>query len=424
VDARDLVDISNGTVQRRIFSNREIYEAELQLVFGRCWLYLCHESQIPNPGDFFTTYMGEDPVIVIRDSSGKVNAFINSCRHRGMKVCRADQGNAASFTCAYHGWTYGNDGKLIGVPNFQDAYFEQLDMEQWGLVPVAQVDDYKGLFFGTFDASAPSLIDYLGDMAFYVDVMLDRIPGGTEVIPGIHKWIFPCNWKFASDNFQGDGYHVATTHLSGIKVGLAGSVQSRDLSQNFTVYAGNGHGWGCSAYAVDETSTPELNVIERIMPAMQKHLGPERAGKVWPVHGSIFPNFSLLTTSRTIRVWHPRGPNSMEAWAWCLVDKEADPDIKEATRINYLHRFSPSGLFEQDDGENWQYCTINSAATQMQNYPYSVQMGLGHERHSESFPGTLGNWPSENNQRGFYSFWSRMMEGRSWAETLDKRTYA
>ena len=140
IDVSSLIDTENGLISRRIFVERELYEQELQNIFARTWLFLAHESMLPDPGDFFTTYMAEDPVIVIRDSSGKVNAFINSCRHRGMKVCRADQGNAASFTCAYHGWTYGNDGKLIGVPNFQDAYFEQLDMEQWGLVPVAQVD--------------------------------------------------------------------------------------------------------------------------------------------------------------------------------------------------------------------------------------------------------------------------------------------
>ncbi|HXG36957.1 MAG TPA: Rieske 2Fe-2S domain-containing protein, partial [Dehalococcoidia bacterium] len=124
-----LVDNERGLISRRAFIDREVYELELERIFARCWLFLAHESMIPNPGDFFSTYMGEDPVIVIRDSAGKINAFINSCRHRGMKVCRADQGNAASFTCSYHGWTYGNDGKLIGVPNFQDAYFEELDLE-------------------------------------------------------------------------------------------------------------------------------------------------------------------------------------------------------------------------------------------------------------------------------------------------------
>ena len=97
-----LVDANKGLVSRRIFIEQDIYRQELERVFARCWLFLCHETQITQPGDFFSTYMGEDPVLVMRDTQGKVNAFLNVCRHRGNRVCRADTGNAASFTCAYH----------------------------------------------------------------------------------------------------------------------------------------------------------------------------------------------------------------------------------------------------------------------------------------------------------------------------------
>ena len=174
-----LVDTDNGVINPRIFSDEEIYQQELEQIFARCWLLLCHETQIPNPGDYFTTYMGEDPVLVIRDSGGSIGAFLNICRHRGNRLCRADFGNAATITCAYHGWTYANSGKLVAVPNLQDAYFGELDMDQWNLVQVAQLDSYKGLIFATFDENAPPLREYLGEMAWYLDSFFDRREGGT-----------------------------------------------------------------------------------------------------------------------------------------------------------------------------------------------------------------------------------------------------
>src|ERR1700680_2677377 len=134
-DTGSLVDADRGLINRRIFIEPEIYDEEQRQIFARCWLFLCHDSQVARPGDFLTTYMGEDPVLVVRDSAGEVHAFLNVCRHRGNRLCRADTGNAASFTCAYHGWTYKNDGQLTGVPYLKEGYHGGLERELWALCP-------------------------------------------------------------------------------------------------------------------------------------------------------------------------------------------------------------------------------------------------------------------------------------------------
>src|SRR5437868_1467871 len=158
-----MVDLAAGQISREIFVSEAIHREELERLFARAWLFVGHESQIPNPGDFVVSGMGEESVILCRDRAGEVHVFLNSCRHRGMKVCRYDEGNTTVFTCPYHGWSYGTDGRLVGVPFFREAYHSQLDRAQWGLVEVAQLAVCKGSVWATWDPAAPSFFEYLGD---------------------------------------------------------------------------------------------------------------------------------------------------------------------------------------------------------------------------------------------------------------------
>lgn len=418
-DIKSLVDADNGLVSRRIFIEPEIYRQELEHIFARCWLFLCHGSQIPHPGDFFTTYMGEDPVLVVRDNAGKVHAFLNVCRHRGNRVCRADAGNAAFFTCAYHGWTYSNDGRLVGVPSLQEAYFGELDPAQWGLIPVAQLDNYKGLYFATFDATAPPLLDYLGEMTWYLDNFFDRREGGIEVFPGVHRWVIPCNWKFPAENFGGDAYHVGWSHLSAIRTGFSAGVTAKPTAGGTMLSPGNGHCiLAVGAHDVSDPPVPEILAYEEtIRPEIEQRLGPRRR-LVNPIVGTVFPNFSMLrATSRTMRVWHPRGPDQIIVCSWVYTDAAAPPAVKEALRLAGVRGFSPSGTFEQDDMDNWQECTQTCRGVVSRRMPLNTQMGLGHDR----FRPDLQAWASEyrlseNNHRHFYRRWAQLMAASSWDE--------
>ena len=117
----NLIDIEKGTLDRSIFTGQQVYQDELEKVFGRAWLNIGHASLVPNPNDFFLSYMGEDPVIITRDTKNGLHVFLNMCRHRGNRIVRADDGNAKNFMCTYHGWTFSNEGKLVSVPGLQEA---------------------------------------------------------------------------------------------------------------------------------------------------------------------------------------------------------------------------------------------------------------------------------------------------------------
>src|SRR5262245_64207062 len=143
LDPDQLVDTRNGLISREVVVNKDVFQQELETVFTRAWLFVGHESMIPNPGDYFVSRMGAESVILSRDKAGAIHVLLNTCRHRGMKVCLYDEGNTTHFTCPYHHWSYGTDGKLVGVPQY-DTLYPGMDRSQWSLIEVAQMANYKG----------------------------------------------------------------------------------------------------------------------------------------------------------------------------------------------------------------------------------------------------------------------------------------
>ena len=443
--AKDLVDPKNGKISREIYVSEEIYAQELERVFARAWLLVGHESQVPQPNDFFTSRMGEESVILTRDRQGQVHVLLNTCMHRGMKVCRYDEGSTPVFSCPYHGWSFSTDGKLvsvpgelIGVPQFQTAYHGELAKNQWGLVHVPKMHNYNGWIWACWDKDAPDFIDYLGDMKPFLDAGLnhpDGSEGGIEVIGGVHKWIFPGNWKFGAENFGGDHYHNIS-HRSVDMIGISDSgrkgrhnhdgLDLRSVRVNLSV-PGGGHS-SAGQYFLGEDE-PYVNGFATASPLVDEYFRhcheerKKRLGEKARLHGgvgTVFPNTSF-SAGRSIAVWHPAGPRVTEAWRWYFMPKDAPAEVKDVLRHYALRYAGPVGMTEQDDLENWNYATEASDGTQARRYPYNYQQGLRHDGDSPLAArlvtdSLLTEGTTEQNQRGSYWRWAEFMDAESWSE--------
>ena len=431
IEQKQFVDTERGLLDRRIYVDPEIYQQELEKMFGRAWLWVGHESLVPNPNDFFLTYMGEDPVILTRDTKGEVHAFLNMCRHRGNRVARADDGNAKNFMCTYHGWTYSNEGTLVSVPGLQEAYYGELDVDKLGLVEVAQLDVCAGNVFATWDPQAPSLADYLGDFRWYLDWMFNRRENGVELY-GPVKWIMPSNWKFPVDNFAGDTYHIPFTHLAAQSVMAKAAGREWDAKAywetpgGYSVETGNGHGLMTVYYGDEEdfwkaldarNYNPQVQQYNRqVMEETEGRIGKTRAHGMALLIGSVFPNLSVHP-STSIRICHPRGPLQTEIWTFLLMDRDAPEEIRRGLRWRAQLSFGPSGILEQDDMNNFKQCTESGLSQAGKRVPQMLSMGLGHERKHPPLPGRVaGSWINEVPQRAFYARWQEFMDAADWSQ--------
>jgi ethylbenzene dioxygenase alpha subunit len=425
-----LVRTDRSQVDRQLFWNEEIYKAELQQIFARAWLFLAHESQIPAPGDFIRTRMGEDDVIVVRQRDKSVNAFLNACPHRGNRVCMVDQGSKArGFICNYHGWSFGIEGKLRGTDGKVYETDQTFEKNEIGLTPVAQIQSYKGWIFATFDPDAPSLEDFLGPFAFYLDAFVDNDDGGTEFISGATRNLVDCNWKYPAENFVGDILHAFWTHQAGAAAIMGGGVDLGKKYEDLAFQASSyGHGIETNLDKVGNIRTlgyPELVDYQfSRMAAMTERLGDTRARMVGSVGScTIFPNLSFLPGQNTVRVWHPKGPHQIELVSWTFVNKNMPDEIKDLYRKGVMMTFSPGGVFEMDDGENWEYCTRSNEGFVTRHQPLHYSLGVGTEAPEKGLPGHIHRGSlNDANQRQFYARWAEFMKFDNWDDLQNSPT--
>jgi len=415
---RALVDFENGSIDRRLYWDDEIYSLEMERIFARTWLFVAHESQVAEYGDFLTTFMGEDGVIVTRGQNGKVNVFLNSCTHRGNKICLAEAGNKRRFTCNYHGWTFDNAGVLVGLPQEELYNNTCRDFKKSELgIRKARVESYKGLVFATFNEEAESLEQFLGDYRWYLDILLDNDPGGTEFLPGNIKSHMACNWKYPSENFAGDSYHAAWTHNSGA-VALFGKGVDNKYDQSKVYQANmNGHCW---QFGLDQIGNAMVLGEQDILDYLKENdakviarLGKLRSRMIGSISSAnLFPHTSFLPGQNTFRTWHPKGPSKIELHTWVLVNKSAPEALKTMYMRGVMRSFSPSGVLEMDDGDNWENATATNLGVVTRRQKLHYGLGIDSRIEHEELKGNVHlRKYNDANQLAFYRRWLELMCG-------------
>jgi phenylpropionate dioxygenase-like ring-hydroxylating dioxygenase large terminal subunit len=412
---KELVNEDATLISRRCWSDSGIYELEKVGIFGKSWLFLGHESQIKNPGDFVQAYMCETPVILSRGEDGKVYANINSCSHRGLPVCRADHGNTRRFVCPYHNWSYTVAGELVTIPQESEVR-NKPDKSRLGLKRVPRVESWRGMIFGSFDEAILSLDKYLGDMRFYLDAFFDRFPQGIEFMGAPHRWVINANWKLPVENQLGDVNHGAYLHSAIIPR------EAQELIEElgYSVVTEPGHGatfrimpedspiddvaWGMEGMA-GLLGGPEVQeYLREVQSRASERVGDIRSRMKGLTYG-IYPNLSFLWSNTSFKVSHPRGPGKVEYWSWAAVPADAPDSIKKVLRSNYSSFFGPGGMLEQEDAEVWVQQFQGSNIDFADDKPYFYGLGLNEEKPHPELPGLVSVTANEFYARHFFARW-------------------
>ena len=431
-------DVRRGMIPAHIYNDSEIFTLEKERLFGRSWLFVAHESEVPQPGDYVVRHVLEDSFIISRDDKGEVRAMFNMCLHRGMQVCRAEMGNASHFRCPYHGWSYRNDGRIVGLPFHKEAYGGEAGFARKGqtLLPAPAIDTYNGLIFISLDADAPPLEEFLGDFAFYLDYYTKQSSSGIE-LRGPQRWRVKANWKIGAENFAGDMYHTPQTHTSVVEIGLFREPKAEKRKEGNTYWAGKGGG---TTYKLPPGSLEDrLHYVgypdEMIM--RMKETWSEEQSTVIGDNGfmisaaSLFPNLSFVHNWPrvedsddvlpfiSIRQWQPISENETEILSWFAVDKEAPEEFKALSYKAYLMCFGSTGMFEQDDVENWVSLTNTAAGSMARRLLLNSRMGLLSDEtpvvpplKADEFagPGVAHVGYGEYNQRNLLNEWANHLQ--------------
>src|SRR5215470_5202933 len=430
--------VKEDRVHISLYTNPDVFNDEMDKIFHRGWVYVGHQGEVPNVGDFRLKRIGLQPVIMVRDQHGKVQLLLNRCRHRGATVCQERQGNTRSFRCMYHGWTYQLNGELSGVPD-AEAYGDDFKRGELGLVKVPRVAEYRGFIFASLSPAGITLEEHLGRAAAELDLFVGlSAADDVEVVSGIHKYSYQGNWKLAAENSM-DGYHAPIVHAS-FGQALMDKIKNNpsperqragsDLSGmgGVTKDLGNGHvmlDYKMRIY--DSLNSDSMPAVRAVTPEGQAQLteltrrfGEERAANMLReggTHTFIFPNLILIGIQ--MRVLQPLSANHTEVCLYPTLLKWLSPEVNTIRLRSHEAFFGSASFGGSDDSEIFERIQ-DGCAVELEPWQL-LSRGLHRERHEDGV--IIGDFADEVTQRGIWRQWKKvMMQEAGATRTIRKRS--
>lgn len=400
--------VLDDRVHRTLYTDPAIFDLEMERIFARTWVYLAHESELAAIGDYKTAHLGRQPVIVARTESGGLVAMLNRCMHRAAVICRDERGNSNFFRCPYHGWTYRNDGKLIGVPRRQ-RYPADYDLSELDALMLPRLESYRGFVFGSLNPDVPPLAEHLAQARPWLDRMLDlSVEGRLALRDGAHRHVFNGNWKLQAENTV-DGYHAMFLHETFFTIQKRHASESvrlapRDENLGWTMAFDNGH-----ALLARNLPEHELAATRESFPAYYERLealrGKERMRELLAqMNLLIFPNLFVLLNQ--VRVLRPVAVDRTEVMMYPTSLEGAPDELNVARRREHEQGFAPAGFIGPDDYAAFECVTEGLQASAAE---WLVLLRGIHEETTEP-DGTRRGMPSdETPQRGIYRRYRELM---------------
>ncbi|MFI1386125.1 Rieske 2Fe-2S domain-containing protein [Embleya sp. NPDC020886] len=421
-----------SSVPQSVFGDAAVLDAELTRIFTKTWLFVAHESEVAEAGDYVTRRMGRDQVIVARGEDGQVRVMRNACTHRGTLLCKATLGNTSHFMCPYHAWTFDNSGRLRGVPEARPSYggFDKPSRD----LRRARTEVYQGLVFATWAEDGPSLAESLGDIAWYLDALLGTATGGWEVAGPPQRYTIKANWKLSCENFGGDGYHLPYTHRVPIESGLFGEDEEGGEVGKPTgrvVWTPQGHTARVGYLPPEYAEPPYPGYPENLRDDLAANAGPETLSVLANsdvVHGNVFPNLSFIQTAITytgdeaepvsftvLRLAQPVTPDTTELYNFALVPRGADEEWKQKSVVACVRTHGAAAvLFEGDDVDNFTCVSVTADGALAHDTDLDYSLGTNLPRPDpDDWAGPGESVPhdhSEYTHRAFYGTWLRYMK--------------